>query len=773
LFAPCRRGNRSGMGKSLIPPEPSDVQEIALRDALEERYLAYALSTIMNRALPDARDGLKPVHRRILYGMRLLRLDPGATFKKSAKIVGDVMGNFHPHGDQAIYDALVRLAQDFASRYPLVDGQGNFGNIDGDNPAAYRYTEARMTEVARLLLDGIDEDAVDFRPNYDGQSTEPVVLPGAFPNLLANGSQGIAVGMATSIPPHNVHELCDAALFLIDNPNARAKTLLKYVKGPDFPTGGIIVDTPEMIAEAYATGRGGFRVRSKWHKEEGDRGTYQIVVTQIPWLVRKTGLIERMAELFNEKKLPLIAEFRDESTEDVRIVIEPKSRTVDAGILMESLFKLTELESRIPLNMNVLSKGKVPKVMDLAEVLREWLDHRRDVLIRRSKHRLAGIDHRLEVLGGLLAAYLNLDKVIKIIRSEDEPKPVLMKTFKISDVQADAILNMRLRNLRKLEEMEIRSEEKELRGEKAGIEKLLKSDTQQWSTVGDQIKEVREKFSKKTAVGKRRTEFAEAPEHDEAAIEEAMVVREPITVVVSEKGWIRALRGHQADISGIAFKTDDGPKFAFAAETTSKILVFATNGRFYTLDASKLPGGRGHGEPIRLFIELEQNDDVVSVFPYHSGRKFIVASTVGRGFIVPEADCLANTRKGKQVLNLKPGEKAAAINMVNGELVASVGENRKMIVFPIDQVPEMTRGAGVRLQRYKDGSLSDITTFEAEKGLTWIDSAGRTFSMTLKELVDWRGNRADAGRLAPKGFPKTNHFGRLPEVAPGAGGETK
>ena len=758
------------MGKQLIPPEPSDVQEIALRDALEERYLAYALSTIMHRALPDARDGLKPVHRRILYGMRLLRLDPGATFKKSAKIVGDVMGNFHPHGDQAIYDALVRLAQDFASRYPLIDGQGNFGNIDGDNPAAYRYTEARMTEVARLLLDGIDEDAVDFRPNYDGQSTEPVVLPGAFPNLLANGAQGIAVGMATAIPPHNVHEICDAALFLIDNPNARAKTLLKYIKGPDFPTGGVVVDPPDMIAEAYATGRGSFRVRAKWTKEETGRGTYQIVVTEIPWLVQKQRLIERMAELYNEKKLPLVNEFRDESTEDVRIVIEPKSRAVDPGILMESLFKLTELESRISLNMNVLSKGKVPKVMDLAEVLKEWLDHRREVLIRRSRHRLGEIEHRLEVLGGLLVAYLNLDKVIKIIRTEDEPKPVLMKTFKITDVQADAILNMRLRNLRKLEEMEIKREDKDLREEKAGIEKLLRSEKEQWNTVAGQIKEVREKFSNKTPLGKRRTTFADAPEHDVAAIEEAMVVREPITVVVSEKGWIRALRGHQTDLSGVAFKADDALKFAFPAETTSKILAFATNGRFYTLDASKLPGGRGHGEPVRLFIELEQNDDVVSVFPFHSGRKFIVASTTGRGFIVPEADCLANTRKGKQVLNLKEGEKAVAINTVEGELVASIGENRKMVIFPIEQVPEMSRGAGVRLQRYKDGSLSDVTTFKSADGLTWIDSAGRTFTMPTKELADWRGNRSDAGRLAPKGFPKSNHFGRLPEGKNGSGG---
>src|ERR1041385_3725235 len=618
------------MGKRLIPPEKGEVEEVALREALEERYLAYALSTIMHRALPDARDGLKPVHRRILYGMRLLRLDPGAAFKKSAKVVGDVMGNFHPHGDQAIYDALVRLAQDFAQRYPLVDGQGNFGNVDGDNAAAMRYTEARLTEVARLLIDGIDEDTVDFRPTYDGSENEPVVLPGAFPNLLANGSQGIAGGMATNIPPHNVHELCDAALFLIDNPNARAKTLLKYIQGPDFPTGGIIVDTPAMIAEAYATGRGSFRVRARWKTEDTGRGTYQIVVTQIPWLVQKTRLIERMAELFNEKKLPLVAEFRDESTEDVRIVIEPKSRSVDAGLLMESLFKLTELESRISLNMNVLSKGKVPKVMDLAEVLKEWLDHRRDVLVRRSKHRLAEIDHRLEVLGGFLVAYLNLDKVIKIIRNEDEPKPVLIKTFKLSDVQADAILNMRLRNLRKLEEMEIRKEDKELRAEKKTLEELLKSEKKQWDTIAGEIKELRDKFGKKTPLGKRRTEFAEAPEHDEASIEEAMVVREPVTVVVSEKGWIRALRGHQTDLSGVAFKTDDALKFAFPAETTSKILAFATNGRFYTLDASKLPGGRGHGEPVRLFIDMEQEHDLVTVFRHQGGRKFLVASAQAR-----------------------------------------------------------------------------------------------------------------------------------------------
>src|SRR5215813_5829681 len=747
------------MGKRLIPPDKGDVEEVALREALEERYLAYALSTIMNRALPDARDGLKPVHRRILYGMRLLRLDPGQAFKKSAKVVGDVMGNFHPHGDQAIYDALVRLAQEFAQRYPLVDGQGNFGNIDDDNAAAMRYTEARLTEVARLLIDGIDEDAVDFRTTYDGTNKEPVVLPAAFPNLLANGSQGIAVGMATAIPPHNAAELCDAALVLVDNPKARSKTLLKYVKGPDFPTGGVIVDSPETIAEAYNTGRGSFRVRARWKQEDTGRGTYVIVISEIPWLVQKSRLVEKLAELINEKKLPLVADVRDESAEDIRLVIEPRSRSVDAELMMESLFKLTELESRIPLNMNVLVKGRVPQVLGLAEALREWLDHRREVLLRRSRHRLAEIEHRLEVLGGYLVAYLNLDKVIKIIRKEDEPKPVLMKTFKLSDVQADAILNMRLRNLRRLEEMEIRQEDKTLRAEKKSIEDLLRSEKQQWKKIGDEVRKVRDMFSGKTPVGKRRTSFAQAPAHDEAAIEQALVEREPITVVVSEKGWIRALRGQIADLSSLAFKADDRLRLAFFAETTSKLLIFATNGRCYTIEAAKLPGGRGHGEPIRLFIDLEQEADIISVFRYQGGRKLLAASRQGRGFIAPEDECVANTRKGKQVLNVKTPDAARAVTPVEGDLVASIGENRKMVIFPIEQVPEMTRGRGVRLQRYKDGGLSDIKTFEVEKGLSWTDSAGRIFNLSLKDLADWRGNRADAGRLAPKGFPKTNMFG--------------
>jgi topoisomerase-4 subunit A len=750
------------MGKALIPPEPAEIHEVALREALEERYLAYALSTIMHRALPDARDGLKPVHRRILYGMRLLNLNPGVAFKKSAKIVGDVMGSFHPHGDQAIYDAMVRLAQDFASRYPLVDGQGNFGNVDGDNPAAYRYTEARMTEVARLLLDGIDEDGVEFRPNYDGQSQEPIVLPGGFPNLLANGAQGIAVGMATSIPPHNVAELCDAALHLIDKPDAKSKSLLRWVKGPDFPLGGIVIDSKESITEAYTTGRGSFRVRAKWTQEEGARGTWVVVITEIPWLVQKSRLVEKIAELLNEKKLPLVGDVRDESAEDIRLIIEPKSRTVDPELMMESLFRLTELESRIPLNLNVLVKGRIPKVVGLAECLREWLDHLRDVLIRRTNYRKEQIERRLEILGGYLIAYLNIDKVIKIIRTEDEPKPVLMKTFKLTDVQADAILNMRLRSLRKLEEMEIRTEDKNLRNELKGVKSLLASEAEQWSKVGEQVRKVRDTFGPKTPLGKRRTQFADAPEHDLAAIEEAFVEREPVTIVISEKGWVRTLKGHVADLSGLAFKTDDKLDHAFFAESTSKLLLFATNGRFYSLDVAKLPGGRGHGEPIRMFIDMEQDAAIVSLFVNKGERKFLIASSEGQGFIVKEEDCVGNTRKGKQVLNVEMPNEARAITTVAGDTVAVIGTNHKMVLFALDQVPEMARGRGVRLQKYSSAALSDVAVFDSKTGLVWKDSAGREHSMSMKELADWRGNRADAGRLAA-GLPKSNKFGRVIE----------
>jgi topoisomerase-4 subunit A len=655
---------------------------------------------------------------------------------------------------------MVRLAQGFSSRYPLVDGQGNFGNVDGDNPAAYRYTEARMTEVAQLLLDGIDEDGVEFRPNYDGRSKEPVVLPGGFPNLLANGAQGIAVGMATSIPPHNAAELCEAALHLIDKPNAKSRALLKWVKGPDFPTGGVIVDSKEEIAEAYTTGRGSFRTRAKWHQEEGARGTWVVVITEIPWLVQKSRLVERIADLLNDKKLPLADTVRDESAEDIRLVIEPKSRTVDPELLMESLFRLTELESRISLNLNVLVKGRIPRVIGLAECLREWLDHLRDVLLRRTNYRKQQIEHRLEVLGGYLIAYLNIDKVIKIIRSEDEPKPALIKAFKLTEIQVDAILNMRLRSLRKLEEMEIRTEDKNLRSELKDVKTLLGSEAEQWSKVGEQVRKVRDMFGPKTPLGKRRTHFADAPEHDLAAIEEAFVEREPVTVVVSDKGWVRTLKGQVSDLSGLTFKTDDQLGFAFFAETTSKLLLFATNGKFYSLDVAKLPGGRGHGEPIRMFIDMEQDAAIVSLFVNSGGRKFLIASHEGQGFIVSEDDCVGNTRKGKQVLNVEMPNEARAIATLSGDTVAVIGENRKMLLFPIEQVPEMARGRGVRLQKYRDGGLSDVATFDSRDGFTWKDSAGREFTATMKELAEWRGNRADAGRLSPRGFPKSNKFGR-------------
>jgi topoisomerase-4 subunit A len=746
------------MTKRVIPPpEKGRIEIVELKEALEERYLSYALSTIMHRALPDARDGLKPVHRRILYGMRQLRLEPGSPPKKSAKIVGDVMGNFHPHGDQAIYDALVRLAQDFASRYPLVEGQGNFGNIDGDNAAAYRYTEARMTDVARLLLDGIEEDAVPFRPNYDGQSEEPIVLPAAFPNLLANGSSGIAVGMATSIPPHNVAELLDAALHLIDKRSAKSGELLKFVKGPDFPTGGIIVDDKASIREAYVTGRGSFRVRARWHKEDTGRGTWVIIVTQIPYLVPKSRLIERIAELLNDKKLPMLNDIRDESTEEVRVVLEPRSRGIDPKLLMESLFKFTELENRFPLNLNVLMGGQVPRVVGLAECLREWLDHRRDVLLRRSKHRLVNIKHRLEILGGLLIAYLNIDAVIKIIRTQDEPKPVLMKRFKLTDIQATAILDMRLRHLRKLEEFEIRSENDALKKEKAELEKLIGSPARQWKTIAGEIKKVRETYGPTTALGRRRTTFELAQEIDIKAVTEAMIEKEPITVVVSEKGWARALKGHDSDTKGLGFKGDDKLGFAFNAETTSKLLVFATNGRFYTIDASKLPGGRGFGEPLSLMVDME-GAEIVGVEPFKGGRKFLVASKAGNGFVVKEDDCLANTRKGKQILNVKAPDQARAFAPVEGDHVATVGENRKMVIFPLKDLPEMGRGKGVRMQRFKDGGLSDAKAFSLAAGLTWIDKAGRNHTVSKSDLRDWIGHRADAGRLAPKGFPESNTF---------------
>ena len=730
-----------------------------LRDALEERYLAYALSTIMHRALPDVRDGLKPVHRRLLYAMQQLRLVPQGEFRKCAKIVGDTMGNFHPHGNQAIYDALARLAQDFTVRYPLIDGQGNFGNIDGDNPAADRYTEARLTAVAAQLLNGIDEDTVDFRLNYDGRELEPSVLPANFPNLLANGASGIAVGMATSIPPHNAGELLDAALHLIKFPNATADKLVDFVPGPDLPTGGVIVEPREAIVAAYKIGRGSFRLRAKWVQEDTGRGTYQIVVTEIPYQVQKARLVARIAELLQLKKLPLLADVRDESAEDIRLVLEPKSRSVDPLLLMESLFKLTELETRLPLNMNVLSRGQVPNVVSLRQALREWLDHRQVVLVRRAKFRLAKIDHRLEVLDGYLIVYLNIDKVIKIIREKDEPKPVLMKAFKLTDVQAEAILNMRLRALRKLEEMEIKREHESLTKERKELKALLASKDRQWKWIADEIKALKDQFGQKTTLGRRRTNFAEAPEGVEVELAEAMIEKEPVTIVLSDKGWIRAIRGHQTAPESLTFKESDRLKSFVKAQTTDTLLLFATNGRFYSLGADKLPGGRGHGEPYRLMIDIEEVADAVELFVHQPGRKLLVASTSGHGFIVPEDEVLAQTRKGKQVLNVLADTEAVVCAPAEGDSVAVIGENRKLLLFPLEELPEMPRGKGVRLQRYKDGGLADAKAFDKKEGLTYIDSAKRSFTLSSTELREWWGVRAQAGRLPPKGFPKSGKFG--------------
>ncbi len=748
------------MGQDISPPSGGDdnIVPVDLKAALEERYLAYALSTIMHRALPDVRDGLKPVHRRIVYAMSEMGLRPNAAFRKCAKIVGEVMGNYHPHGDQAIYDALARLAQDFSLRYPLVNGQGNFGNIDGDSPAAMRYTESKMTAVAELLLEGIGEDAVDFRETYDESNSEPVVLPGAFPNLLANGASGIAVGMATSIPPHNAHELCDAALYLIKHPQATVEKLVEFIPGPDLPTGGIIIDDHATIVEAYKTGRGGFRVRAKWEIEDLGRGGYQIVITEIPFQVQKSRLIEKIAELLIARRLPLLEDIRDESAEDIRVVLVPKNRTVDATLLMESLFKLTELESRLALNMNVLSMGKVPKVMALNEVLLEWLAHRKDVLVRRSRHRLAAIDRRLEILGGLLIAYLNLDEVIRIIREEDEPKQVMIARFTLTDVQAEAILNMRLRNLRKLEEFEIRKEHEDLTKEKADIEALLASDERQWQTVAREIGEVKKKYAKATELGRRRTQFSEAPEADDAAIQQAMIEKEPVTIVISEKGWIRALKGHIADTSALNFKEGDALRLAFPAQTTDRLLLVTTGGKAYTLGADKLPGGRGHGEPLRIMVDMENDQDVLTAFVHDPARKLLIASTAGNGFVVPESEMIANTRKGKQIMNVTMPDEAKLVVPVSGDHVAVVGENRKMVVFPLAQVPEMSRGKGVRLQKFKDGGISDIRCFAIADGLTWVDTAGRSFMKSKDELIEWLGNRADAGHTLPKGFPRSGKF---------------
>ncbi|WP_420861423.1 DNA topoisomerase IV subunit A [Algirhabdus cladophorae] len=749
-----------------------------LRRAIGDRYLTYALSTIMHRALPDARDGLKPVHRRILYAMRELRLASGGGFRKSAKISGDVMGNYHPHGDAAIYDAMARLAQDFNVRYPLVDGQGNFGNIDGDNPAASRYTEARMTAAAEALLEGLAENAVDYRDNYDGTLTEPVVLPASFPNLLANGSSGIAVGMATNIPPHNIEELCNACLHLIKAPNARDETLLDHVPGPDFPTGGVIVEPRENILEAYRTGRGSFRLRCKWQVEQLDRGMWQIVVTEIPYQVQKSKLIEKIAEVIQTKKIPILGDIRDESADDVRMVLEPKSKNVDPDVLMNMLYRNSDLEVRFSLNMNVLIDGLTPKVCSLKEVLRAFLDHRRDVLIRRSQHRMDKIDHRLEVLEGFIVAFLNLDRVIDIIRYDDDPKaaliredwsisharamdeadyksPALSDDEGLSEVQAEAILNMRLRSLRRLEELELLKEQAALMEERAGLEDLLESEEVQWSTIAEQLRETRKKFGRDYEGGARRSQFAEAGVVEDVPLE-AMIEREPITVVCSQMGWIRAMTGHIDLTRELKFKDGDGPRFMFHAETTDRLLTLGSNGRFYTISASNLPGGRGMGEPLRLMVDLPNEAGIVDLFIHQPDRKLLLASSAGDGFVVPENDVIAQTRSGKQVLNVRDQVVAKVCRPVDGDHVACVGENRKVLLFALEELPEMGRGKGVRLQKYKDGGLSDATTFTMADGLSWKDPAGRTRTET--ELAEWVGKRAGTGRMAPRGFPRDNTF---------------
>ncbi len=743
---------------------PSDTSENAIGgriieenidDALSSRYLAYALSTITQRALPDVRDGLKPVHRRLLFAMRELKLNPDTAHKKCARIIGEVMGRYHPHGDASIYDALVKLSQSFSARYPLVDGQGNFGNIDGDSAAAMRYTEARMTPAASLLLEGIAEDAVDFKPTYNEEDQEPVVLPAAFPNLLANGSTGIAVGMATSIPPHNAAELCNAALHLIKSPGARIETLMDHVLGPDFPTGGVIVEPKENMLEAYKSGRGGFRVRAKWTTEKLDRGQYQIVVTEIPYQVQKSRLIEKLAEIIETKKAPWLADIRDESAEDIRIVLEPKSKNIDPDLLMESLFKISDLENRFSMNLNVLDATGTPRVMDLRDCLRAFLDHRREVLQRRSGQRLGKIIDRMEILEGLLTAYLNIDEVIRIVRFEDDPKASLMTSFDLTERQAEAILNMRLRALNKLKEVEIRGEHDELAAEKASIEALLASEDSQWKTIAEEVRHTRDVYGLKTEIGARRSQFALAPDI-EIDLSTAFITKEPITVILSKKGWIRALKGHIDDLSSVKFKDNDEAEYSVKCETTDKLIMFSSNGKFYTIGADKLPGGRGYGEPIRLMIDMENDHLPVGLFVHNPERTLILASNAGYGFRVNEADVVASTRGGKQTLNVKGDSEALRCIEVQGDHIATIGENRKILIFPIDELPIMSRGKGVKLQSYKDGGLADITCFNFDDGLSFVDPSGRRNSVN-----DWNnclGKRAGAGRMAPRGFARAGTF---------------
>jgi topoisomerase-4 subunit A len=731
------------------------VRDTPLADALGERYLAYAMSTIVSRSLPDVRDGLKPVHRRLLYAMRQLKLDPTSGFKKCARVVGDVIGKYHPHGDTSVYDAMVRLAQDFAVRYPLVEGQGNFGNIDGDNAAAMRYTEARLTAVAAALMEGLDEDAVDLRPTYDGTEEEPIVMPAAFPNLLANGASGIAVGMATNIPPHNVGEICGALLHLIDQPHCAIDALLVHVKGPDLPTGGVMVEPAASIAESYRTGRGGFRLRARWELEKLSHGLYQIIVTEIPYGIQKSKLIEKIAELLEAKKLPLLADIRDESAENVRVVLEPKNRSVDAEMVMEQLFRQTDLEIRIPLNMNLLDAQSVPRVMNLKEVLQAFLDHRHEVLQRRSRYRQGKIEARLEVLDGYLIAYLNLDEVIAIIRHEDEPKPKLMARFGLTDNQAEAILNMRLRSLRRLEEFEIKGEHDKLSAELAGLKTLLSDEKARWKAIAKEVKAINAQFGKDDALGRRRTTLGEAPEGVVVSIE-AFIEKEDITVILSEKGWIRAVKGHSESQDDLKFKEGDQLRTILRCSTTDKILLFASNGRFYTLGGDKLPRGRGHGEPLRLMIDLPNDAEIVVLSIYRPNMRLLLASSGGKGFLVKSEEVLAQTRTGKQILNLADGETAAyCLPIGTQDAVAVIGRNRKLLLFKLEEIPEMTRGRGVILQKYRDGGVSDIKLFTLADGLTW--SLGDK-TRTETNLILWLGKRATVGRTPPVGFPRNNKF---------------
>ena len=733
----------------------SRIEEVVFDDALGERYLAYALSTITSRSLPDVRDGLKPVHRRLLFAMRQLRLDPESGFKKCARVVGDVIGKYHPHGDVAVYDALVRLAQDFAVRYPLVEGQGNFGNIDGDNAAAMRYTEARLTEYAIAILDGIDDDAVDFRQNYDGSEDEPVLLPSSVPNLLCNGAAGIAVGMATSIPPHNLDEICTALLHLLKFPNASIAKLVALVPGPDFPTGGILVEDRSIVAEAYASGRGSFRVRAKWRVEKLSHGQYEVIIYEIPYQVQKSRIVEKIADLLNAKKLSLVSDIRDESAEDIRLILEPRNRSIKPEVLMEQVFRNTELEARVSLNMNVLDLNMTPQVMNLRDVLRSFLEHREEVLVRRTKHRLARIGHRLEVLEGLLIAYLNLDEVIRIIREKDEPKAIIMNTWDLSEVQAEAILNMRLRALRRLEEVAIKREHGSLTSEKTRLNKLLKNKKERVATISGQINDIRKKFGKKTNIGVRRTEIGGAPDEVNVPLD-ILVEREPITIICSQKGWIRSAKGHLTGTKDLKFKDGDRGRFVCHAQTVDKILIFATNGRFYTLSANKLPGGRGHGDPVRLMIDLPNDQDIVALFVHRPNERVVVASSDGKGFVVSEDDVVAHTKNGKQVLNLGKGAEAQACAPVAGDTLAAVGENRKIVIFPLRDLPEMTRGRGVKLQSYKDGGLADVTTFILSDGLSWKTGVG---VRTETDIEAYIGKRSQAGRIAMRGFPRNNRFG--------------